>query len=163
LDWLAEHPLLRLEADTGPPPPGSDRIDSMSAERCWLPIVGPGAWVMARRLAWWAAEGVNAFTLYDLGAAIGLPGSTGGRNRPVARTLVRCVQFRLVAVTADGAGVAARGWVGAVPAAWQSRLPEVVRRDLDGDRARSPVEAPGRLTVSPGRVGAGRAASNSAG
>ena len=67
---------------------------SMYIENCWLPVLGPTASWLYRRLGSWAeynADGVK-IDMADLSASLGL-GDSLGRHSKLARALDRLVRF----------------------------------------------------------------------
>ena len=75
-------------------------------ELCWLPILGPSATWMARRLMTGLLRHPEGYPvdLHELAAALGL-GTGLGHSSPVVRTLRRLVVFRLARL--DGSDVVA--------------------------------------------------------
>lgn len=73
-------------------------VDSLKVEQFWLPILGPSAVVVLRRLDrdLQAAEGPIIYELGTFGAEVGLPGRGKAKigSSPLARTLARLVDFR---------------------------------------------------------------------
>lgn len=69
-------------------PPFHAHIDptSVTAEREWLPVIGPTAWCLARRLN---IEGDRSWSWAELGAAVGVSASIAQRS------VHRLVMFRL--------------------------------------------------------------------
>ncbi len=67
---------------------------SMYVETCWLPVLGPTATWLYRRLGTWAefnSEGVSVDTT-ELALSLGL-GSGVGRNSPLMRSIDRLARF----------------------------------------------------------------------
>jgi len=93
---------------------------STYVEQFWLPILGPTAtWLLRRMAAGFdtAPEGFE-LDLADTARALGL-GARGGRHSPFQRALGRCISFRLARREGQGAlGV-------------RRRIPPLTRRHLD--------------------------------
>lgn len=100
--------------------PGTVVPFSLYAEMYWLPVIGPGSFVVARRLVALAPAKVD---MADLGRMVGL-GHRGGANSPLARSMIRLVQYKLAAVD-DGVYVIRAKWHRATPAMLE-RLPTSV-------------------------------------
>ncbi len=67
---------------------------SLYVERYWLPILGPSATLLLRRLAMALEETPDGFTLECADWALGLGiGMRGGKNGPFWRALDRCCRF----------------------------------------------------------------------
>ena len=88
---------------------------------CWLPVLGPTATLMYRRLGSWAEhnpDGVQV-DLTDLSVSLGL-GEGLGRNSLVARALGRLARFDVAAWRGDQ--LAVRRALPPLPLRHQSRL-----------------------------------------
>jgi hypothetical protein len=93
---------VRAWTDGAVDPIGHD-ARSRYVERFWLPVIGPSATWLIRRLADGldAAPGGYPLDLVDTARAIGLGTGTSGRS-PVRRTLQRCARFDLLRLSGPG-------------------------------------------------------------
>lgn len=103
VDWLAERDSLHVAslcAQTnerlGYPP------ESAYVETFWLPLIGPSATLLLRRLSAWLEPDPNGFSvpIAVLGRYLGL-GTGTGRHSPTVRTLARLTNFALAAIEDD--------------------------------------------------------------
>ncbi len=101
-------------------------IDGAYAEKYWLPVLGPTATWMARRLASSLADGPVTVDVAELGAAIGVGGSTSV-NCPLMRALGRLLRFGVVREGVDVYEV--RTMLGPVPKSQLRRLPASMQTD----------------------------------
>ena len=111
--------------DTTDPHP----VRSTYVERCWLPIIGPSALMVARIAATELDHGNWDVHWADLAAMVGLTGKTGP-NSVVVRSVNRLVSFGLAAVPqADPFAVALKLRWRALGPANIRRLP-IAARDI---------------------------------
>ena len=104
--WMVRHDPLSVVAAPVPSRLGTHPVGGRYVEACWLPILGPSAlWVLRRLSAWLAVspEGVEV-SLAELSRSIGLGAATGGHS-PMVRTLVRLVEFGAASIDGDRLGV----------------------------------------------------------
>lgn len=81
-------------------------------EQQWLPVIGPTAFVLARRLDRYLDLGITSIDVLALSRSLGL-GNRPGRNAPLGRSLTRLANFNL----ADADLTDERLWRITVPAA----------------------------------------------
>ena len=121
-------------------------IDPRSAyvEQFWLPVLGPTAVWLLRRIADRFDAEPNGFDLDLDRTAVGLGiGGPDSRHAPLRRALRRCARFRLVRPRGPGE-VAVRRAVGPLPRRLLDRLPEDLRADHDRcERAERPPPGDG--------------------
>ena len=116
---------------------------SLYVELFWLPILGPSAVLLLRRLA----DGLDAtpqgFTLdpETTARSLGLGGSEG-RHSAFRRTVGRCIRFGLVRQAAPGL-LAVRRTVRPLPPRHVSRLPPPLREAHE--RWATPIDVPRTL------------------
>jgi hypothetical protein len=119
--------VASVEADTVPEPrrllvrPWEDPVldhqghdpRSSYTETFWLPLLGPSATLLARKLASGLELDPGGFTLPadDAARSLGL-GAKGGARSPFNRTLGRLAQFRLVHLDAEDVVLARRRFPG---------------------------------------------------
>ncbi|MDA8379569.1 MAG: hypothetical protein M0020_01855 [Actinomycetota bacterium] len=106
-------------------------------ETFWLPVLGPSATWLLRRVAAGLEAAPNGYTvcLSQAARSLGL-GSGAGRNAPLRRTLARCQTFGM-ARSAGPAGLAVRTMLPPLPRRHLIRLPEPLQawhRRWDGLR-----------------------------
>jgi hypothetical protein len=96
---------------------------SRYVELFWLPVLGPSACLLLRRMADLLVEAPAGVTVStdDTARALGL-GGAGGRHAPFPRALQRCVRYGLARPTAPDT-VAFRRMVGPLPRRLVRRLP----------------------------------------
>jgi len=136
--WITDHDPLSvvLLADPVIDKLGHD-VDSSYVESYWLPILGPSATWMARRLVsrLYAQGSFIEVPLVELSTSIGLGHGTA-RNAPIVRTLTRLVEFGL-AVT-GGSAYAIWPCFPPLSARLIERLPESLatshRREMEATR-----------------------------
>lgn len=95
-------------------------IDGTYAEKYWLPVLGPTATWMARRLAAALADEPVTIDMATLGATLGVGAGTGA-NCPLVRALARLCRFGIARDLDDAYKV--RAMVGPVPRSQLKRLP----------------------------------------
>ena len=73
-------------------------------EEFWLPVAGPSACWLLRRLADGLDEHPDGFVIHveEMSKSLGL-GGTVGRHAPFSRALARCAHFGLVQMSVSGA------------------------------------------------------------
>lgn len=93
-------------------------------ELFWLPVLGPSATLLLRRLAAGLRAEPGGFDLeLDVAArALGL-GGVGGRRSPFRRAILRCTRYGVARHLADDR-LAVRRWLTALPERHLQRLPE---------------------------------------
>jgi hypothetical protein len=98
------------------------------AETVWLPILGPTASWLYRKLAVLVELGLDGIEidLADLAVSLGL-GERTGRNSMLSRAIARCVQFQVARWQPDGC-FAVRRALAPVTERRATRLPASVRR-----------------------------------
>ena len=114
-------------------------------EEFWLPVAGPSACWLLRRLADGLDEHPDGFVIHveEMSKSLGL-GGTVGRHAPFSRALARCAHFGLVQMSAEGR-VAVRRCVPGLPQALVLRLPATLQvrhqrwDDVDGLAADLPA------------------------
>lgn len=109
---------------------GGYAIDDPYIEMFWLPILGPTATWLVRRLAGGLQHQPNGYTvdMADLARGIGVS-YTPGRHNPFARALSRCTMFgaaQQIAVQPHRT-IAVRSVLPQLPARHLSRLPHPLR------------------------------------
>lgn len=97
-------------------------------EAFWLPVLGPTAVALLRRLADGLDRRPDGFRIAfgDLGASLGLGDRPPANNAPLTRALRRLESFRFAEAHADGT-VLVRTHVAPIHAKHARRLPTVVR------------------------------------
>jgi len=105
-------------------------VNDPYVEMFWLPILGPTATWLLRRLAGGLEHNPNGYAvdMQDLARGIGVAYSTG-RHNPFARALHRCVMFGVAQQIAmlPERTIAVRTNIPALPTRHVSRLPEQLR------------------------------------
>ncbi len=98
-------------------------LRSRYVERFWLPVLGPSATWLLRRIADRLASDPEGFDLplEDTARALGL-GGVGGRHSPFNRALARCARYRALRHAGTGV-VAVRRRLAPVPAHLARRFP----------------------------------------
>ncbi len=78
---------------------------SPDVERHWLPLLGPTATVLLRRVVHGLLGSPGGYVVdrHDLAVAIGL-GGAGGRNAPLPRALRRCMRYGVARRVKDRSG-----------------------------------------------------------
>ncbi len=104
-------------------------VDSLYAETCWLPVLGPSATWLLRRLARDLLAAPDGFRLDCEVAArsLGLGGAEG-RHSAFRRTLGRCIRYGLARAQGEGT-LAVRTAVTPVPELQLARLPATVQAE----------------------------------
>jgi hypothetical protein len=99
---------------------------SRYVETFWLPILGPSATWLMRRLADGLDEAPNGYevNVADLGRALGLGGGTG-RSSPLRRAVQRCIRFDLARQRGEDL-LAVRRLVAPLPKRHLLRMPPAV-------------------------------------
>ncbi len=105
-------------------------VNDPYVEMFWLPILGPTATWLLRRLAAGLEHSSNGYSvdMEDLARGIGVAYSTG-RHNPFARALHRCVMFGVaqqLAVLPERT-LAVRTHIPVLPVRHLTRLPEALR------------------------------------
>ena len=107
--WIVSHDPLHVVRLTDPviDQLGHD-VRSSYVETFWLPILGPTAIWVNRRLADWldaspSSDGIEV-PLAELGLSLGISGRVS-RHSPLVRTLVRLVDFGVAAMGGSTYGV----------------------------------------------------------
>lgn len=111
-------------------------VDGAYVERFWLPVVGPSALWIARRLTTWLG---CTIVMTELATDIGLQASIGA-NAPMTKSVYRLIHFGFVNRVDDLLEV--RTHVGPVPLGLLKRSPHL-RREAESQRW-----APARANVS---------------
>jgi hypothetical protein len=105
-------------------------VNDPYVEMFWLPILGPTATWLLRRLAGGLEHNPQGYAvdMQDLARGIGVAYSTG-RHNPFARALHRCVMFGVAQQIAmlPERTIAVRTNIPALPTRHVSRLPEQLR------------------------------------
>lgn len=120
--WVVDHPVITVTRAPFTALQGHDPR-GMYAEFYWLPIVGPSALWMYRRLVGRCVVGADDgfdVDLAVLAAELGL-GRGINRNSPVVRTLERLIRFGLVYQAGDRLEISMR--VPPLPQRFATRLP----------------------------------------
>lgn len=101
---------------------------SVYVESFWLPVLGPSATLLYRRLAWGILDRPDGFDLdgEELARSLGL-GGTGGKHSPFHRALLRCRRFGFTRQPTTGV-VAVRRRAAPVPDHHLRRLPPALRQ-----------------------------------
>lgn len=103
LDWIGDSDPLPIASHSSVP---TDRLgyapDDAYVEVFWLPILGPSAILVLRRLYTWLSNSPDGLTvqLATLSGCIGLGRGTG-RRASIVRSLGRLVDFRLATIDND--------------------------------------------------------------
>ena len=107
--WIVNHDPLQVVRLTDPviDQVGHD-VRSSYVETYWLPILGPTAIWVNRRLADWlddssADDGIEV-SLAELGLVLGISGRVS-RHSPLVRTLIRLVDFGVASIGGSTYGV----------------------------------------------------------
>lgn len=121
---------------------GFDPLSSY-VELFWLPVLGPSATFLYRRLAWGILDQPDGFDLdaEDLACSLGLGGS-GGKHSPFHRAILRCGRYGLVRHRSNDI-LAVRRRVAPLSDHHLQRLPPALRRrhrQWQNDRHSSVVE-----------------------
>jgi hypothetical protein len=113
-------------------------VTSLYVEQFWLPVLGPSATLLLRRLGSIASQFPDGVTLDRewLGSSLGL-GKGESRNAPLPRAIERCVRFG-VAKRLTGDRLAVRRSVGLLPQRHVDRLHPLIRELHRDWLARSP-------------------------
>lgn len=101
-------------------------VDGCYAEKYWLPVLGPTATWMARRLASSLADDAVTLDMAELGSALGVGIGTGA-NCPLVRALARLCRFGVARDLDDSYQV--RTMLGPVPRSQLKRLPAALQSD----------------------------------
>jgi hypothetical protein len=122
--------LLQLHLTTWPDPlleESGYQFDSLFIELFWLPVLGPSATVLFRRLGLLLAGSPGGMTveMNELGRELGL-GSSESRHAPLPRAISRLVRFGLAKRSGSGQ-LAVRRTVGPLSQHHLSVLPAAIR------------------------------------
>jgi len=128
LEWLVDHPTFRIVE--WPSLAAGHPVASSYVETFWLPILGPSALLVGRRLGDWLDEtaGETVVDLVDLGASIGI-GTGTGRHTSINRTLIRLCDYSLARIEGDHLEV--RTVWPDLPPRMHHRLPDSLRTELE--------------------------------
>ncbi len=98
---------------------------SAYVERFWLPVLGPSACWLLRRLATWLERQPDGFELPvdETALSLGL-GVRPGRQAPLRRTIERCCQFRVAHLDGEAATLLVRRKLPPLTRNQVARLPE---------------------------------------
>jgi hypothetical protein len=113
-------------------------VRSAYVEQFWLPVLGPSATFLLRRLGTIAAQFPDGVTLDRewLGSSLGL-GKGESRNAPLPRAIERCIRFG-VAKRVSHDRLAVRRAVGLLPQRYVERLHPLMKELHRDWLARSP-------------------------
>ena len=111
-------------------------VSSYYVELFWLPVLGPSATLLLRRLGTMATHLPDGITLDRawLGSSLGL-GNGDSRNAPLPRAMERCIRFG-VAKRVSGDRLAVRRKVGHLPQQYVERLHPLMKELHEGWIAR---------------------------
>ena len=117
---------------------------SVYVETCWLPVLGPTATWLYRRLGSWAEFNPNGISIdmTDLAISLGL-GEGLGKQSLLARSLERLVRFEVARFQAVGE-LAVRTALPLLPHRHVERLSYSARRFHDEVARRPKADLPGR-------------------
>ncbi|MGH9116376.1 MAG: hypothetical protein ACRD0A_00370 [Acidimicrobiales bacterium] len=98
---------------------------SAYVERFWLPVLGPSACWLLRRLASWLERDPDGFELPvdETALSLGL-GVRPGRQAPLRRTIERCCQFRVTHLDGEAATLLVRRKLPPLTRNQVTRLPD---------------------------------------
>lgn len=103
----------------------SSGVDALGpyVEAFWLPVLGPSATLLLRRLAAGLRASPRGYDLEleDAARALGL-GGVGGRRSPFRRAILRCARYGIARHQGDD-GLAVRRWLTPLPERHLRRLP----------------------------------------
>jgi hypothetical protein len=110
---------------------------SAYVETFWLPVLGPSATFLLRRLASGLDAAPDGFDLVmdDTARALGL-GGIGGRHSPFRRAIVRCARYGIVRHLGPDV-LAVRRRIAPVPRRLAMRFPPALREHLDATEAQN--------------------------
>ena len=136
-------------------------------ERFWLPVLGPSACWLLRRLATWLEREPEGFELPvdETAMSLGL-GVRPGRQAPLRRTIERCCQFRVTHLDGEAATLLVRRRLPPLTRNQVARLPESLQaahRAFLEQQLRQPSDngvriRAQRLALTLGELGEDRAA-----
>jgi hypothetical protein len=125
-------------------------------ERFWLPVLGPSACWLLRRLATWLERRPEGFELPvdETAMSLGL-GVRTGRQAPLRRTIERCCQFRVTHLDGEAATLLVRRKLPPLTRNQVARLPESLQaahRAFLEDQLRQPGPSDNGLRVRAQRL-----------